>query len=466
MANHPAIAKNQANSGFLARFFVDVRRRADLFSRAIDQADVVLTRCIIVFRMYQVGAWLELLRGPRQTPSVVGWRALAPNVFFLGLTSLLTDISSEMVVAVLPMYLVGFLRLSPLQFGFVDGLYQGLGGIVQIIGGALSDRIRRHKEVAGLGYGVSALSRAGLMFSTQWTGISAWLAADRLGKGLRTAPRDALISMSAGRERLGLAFGIHRAMDAMGAMLGPILAFLILLIVRDGYRAVFVVSLAVAIVGVAVLGFFVENRDASEPSQASSSHRERDWRFLRDPRFRHLGLTTLVLSLVTISDAFVYLVLQERAGVTIAGFPLLYVGTSASYLLFAVPLGHVADRVGKFPVFIAGHALLLLLYFGLVSPFQGPWLAVVAVAMLGVYYAATEGVLMALGSLLIDEPVRAGGLAVLTTATAMARLASSVLFGLAWSAFGAETAVVAFGAALLMAILVCWSARPAATAFR
>jgi nitrate/nitrite transporter NarK len=147
-------------------------------------------------------------------------------VWALGITSLLTDVSSEMVSSILPVYLVLYLGMSPLAFGVVDGLYQGAAALVRIAGGILADRWRRHKELAALGYGLSAACRR-LIFvaGNAWTAIAGIIAIDRIGKGIRTAPRDALISQRTPSHSLATAFGVHRSLDAAGAMLGPVLTF-------------------------------------------------------------------------------------------------------------------------------------------------------------------------------------------------------------------------------------------------
>src|SRR5919106_2321977 len=179
------------------------------------------------------------------------------NVWFLGLTSLFTDVSSEMVASVLPAYLVLQLGVSPMVFGTIDGLYQGIGSVVRWIGGAAADRSRRHKEFAAAGYAVSALTRLGLLLvGNAWAAITALIALDRIGKGFRTAPRDALISLSASQTNLGAAFGVHRAMDAFGALLGPLAAFAILAASPRAFDLVFVASFSVAIVGVACIVLF------------------------------------------------------------------------------------------------------------------------------------------------------------------------------------------------------------------
>jgi MFS family permease len=413
--------------------------------------------------MYSISGWLEYVRvRPRPVASSPS-AAIPRNVIFLGLTSLLTDISSEMVVSILPIYLVGFLGLSLVQFGIVDGLYQGVAGVTQLGSALLTDRWRRYREMAAVGYVASTLCRAGLLLTTTWTGITALLTLDRLGKGVRTAPRDALISLSVPRERLGFAFGVHRAMDAVGAMLGPVVAFAILGSIQNGFDVVFVASLCLSIVGVAVLGFFVENRRADRDAVPAEEKVTAVAAFslLTQPGFRHLAMAALLFGGLTISDGFIYLSLQRQAHIPAGAFPLLYVMTSAAYLIFAIPVGRIADRAGRFPVFVAGHALLLAMYAGLIG-LDGSWaLVVTTLVLLGLYYAATEGILMALGSSLLPEPLRTSGLAILMTALAMARILGSAVFGLSWSRFGLQLTVAGYMLGLAAAIAIVVVSRPA-----
>ncbi len=411
--------------------------------------------------MYQIGGWLGLL-SPDRSRSVSS--ALSRNVLLLGLTSLFTDISSEMVVSILPIYLVTFLRLSPVQFGLIDGLYQGVAAFVQLASGFLADRSGRYKEIAAVGYGASAVSRIGLLATTAWTGIAGVLVVDRLGKGLRTAPRDALISLSVGRESLGTAFGVHRAMDAMGAMLGPIVAFLLLTALPGAFDAVFVVSFLVAVIGVGILVLFVRNQPISElPIAGPTLSTSEIWVVLRRPEFQHLFVCTMVLSLMTVSDAFVYLVLQRQMNFAAGSFPLLYVLTSFGFLLLAIPAGRLADRVGRFPVFAGGYAVLVAMYAILIWAPSGLTTLVIVMLMLSAYYAATEGVLMALGSAVLPESVRTTGLAVLSTATAVARFGASLLFGLLWTHYGVTTAVATFIVGLSIALVIAFVALPKTT---
>ena len=277
------------------------------------------------------------------------------TVILLGVVSLLTDISSEMVATVLPLYLIYNVGLSPLQFGVVNGIYQGGAAVVRVASGFFADRTRRHKEVALAGYGLSALCRPLLIvFGSVWGALAAVVFLDRTGKGIRTGPRDALISLSTKPERLGTAFGIHRALDTTGAMLGPLLAFGLLLLVPQGFNSVFVVSFVFAILGVAMLALFVRNppRQASATAQQPKVTVAAAARLVGRGSFARLVVAASLVALFTISDGFVYLALQQRVDFDTGFFPLLYVATALVYMLLAVPVGALGDRVGRVRVFL------------------------------------------------------------------------------------------------------------------
>ncbi|MFK8908856.1 MFS transporter [Streptomyces sp. YS-3] len=368
--------------------------------------------------------------------------AVAPTVLALGAVSLITDVSSEMVTAVLPLYLVTGLGLSPLGFGLLDGVYNGFSALVRLVGGHLADRGGRHKSVAVLGYGLSAVCKPLLLVAGSLPLIGAVLAADRTGKGLRTAPRDAMISLASAPEARGRAFGVHRAMDTAGALLGPLAAFLILRQAVDGYDAVFTVSFCVAAAGVLVLVLFVPARTAPEraPDAPRASLRAA-LALLGEREVRRLALCALLLGLATVSDSFVYLLLQRRLDVPDRWFALLPLGTAAAFLLLAVPLGRLADRVGRWQVFLGGHAALLCAYALLLPGWRGAPLPYVVLALHGLFYAATDGVLMAAAAGAVPARLRSSGLALIQTGQASARFVCSIAFGAAWTAWGDRTAL-------------------------
>ncbi|KAA9375257.1 MFS transporter [Microbispora cellulosiformans] len=426
------------------------------------------------------------LADSRGTPAVAPhrgrrWAAVPGTVLALGAVSLITDVSAEMVTAVLPLYLVSALGLSPLGFGVLDGVYNGVGALVRLAGGHLADGGGgRHKAVAVAGYGLSALCKPLLLLAHTLPAIGAVLALDRTGKGLRTAPRDALISLATPPERRGRAFGVHRAMDTTGALCGPVLAFLVLGVAAEGYDAVFTVSSCVAALGVMVLVLFVPARPAHADTAAnltdadgSAAHSGtlRVTALLRMPGVRRLAACAVLLGLTTVSDSFVYLLLQRRFEVPAQWFPLLPLGTAAAFLLLAVPLGVVADRIGRRRLFLLGHLALLAAY-GLVlavpgGPLPGVPVMVPVAAVLvlhGAFYAATDGVLAAAVAGLVPDAMRARGLALVGTGQALARFACSIAFGAVWTAWGDGPALAVATAGLAISTPVAIAAlRPSAS---
>ncbi|MET9958335.1 MFS transporter [Streptomyces sp. NPDC006326] len=392
--------------------------------------------------------------------------ALAPTVLAFGTVSLITDVSSEMVTAVLPLYLVAGLGLTPLGFGLLDGLYNGVSALVRLTGGHLGDRFGRHKALAGLGYGLSALCKPLLLLVHTLPAIGAVLALDRTGKGLRTAPRDALISLAAAPEERGRAFGVHRAMDTAGALIGPVLAFLILRAAADGYDAVFTVSACVAALGVLVLVLFVPGRRTRRPgaTPAEPVSLKASLGLLGRRDLRRIGLCALLLGLCTVSDGFVFLLLQHATGLADRWFALLPLGTAGAFFLLALPLGRLADRIGRWRVFLGGHLALLLAY-GLLLTGGTPHgvdaaLPYAVLLLHGGFYAATDGVLMAAAAGAVPEEHRGGGLALVQTGQALARFAASLGFGAAWTVWGARPALAVAAVLLAGAAAVCARLRP------
>ncbi|HEU4808117.1 MAG TPA: MFS transporter [Homoserinimonas sp.] len=376
-------------------------------------------------------------------------------VLALGVVSLLTDISSESVTAILPLYLTGVIGLSAIAYGFIEGIYQGVSAVVRIAGGWAADRGDQPKWIAFSGYAVSAAARVGLLFATTFAAITTVLAIDRLGKGVRTAPRDALVAAVSEPENLARSFGVHRMLDTIGAALGPLVAFVILLVIPDGYSVVFVVSLAFAILGVAVLGFLVPNRRPRAERVTAAAARERfQWRHLNDPRLRRLLIASGLLGVLTIGDGFIYLVLQSRSAFAAEWFPLLYVGTNVAYLGLSVPLGRLADRLGRRRMFIAGYLALLAAYLSAAIPVAGIAVTLLCLLLLGVFYAATDGVLSALATQFTPTGSTASGIAAAQTVVAVSRLVASAGFGFLWFFAGSGAAMLIVACALAVAIPV------------
>lgn len=398
---------------------------------------------------------------------------VATTVVLLGVVSMFTDISTESVNAILPKYLIAVIGLSPQAFGLVNGLYTGISAFVRIFGGWIADRTDHPKWVAFVGYGVSAASRIGLLYTGGLGWISSIITIDRLGKGLRTAPRDSLIAASSRPEALGRAYGVHRSLDSLGSAIGPLIAFWVLSVVVNGYHTVFVVSLAFAVVGVALLVLIIPDRrprrerdgapSGSEPTATAAEpaavapvaveapkaapapspmtdvapaprfSTRLSVKYLANPYLLRLVVAASLLGVLTIGDAYLYLQLSDRDNLASNYFALLMVGMNAAYLILAIPLGRLADRIGRAKVFIGGHIALALCYICAAGPFAGAALTVGTLALLGTYYAATDGTLAAMAGRIVDPAVRTSSIATAQTFQAVAGFASSLIIGLLWA---------------------------------
>ena len=376
-------------------------------------------------------------------------------VISLGIVSMLTDISSESVSAILPLYVTGVIGLSTVAYGFLDGLYQGVSAFVRIGAGWAADLGDQPKWVAFFGYALSAVARMVLLFATSFGALTAVLTADRLGKGIRTAPRDALITDASKPQNLAASFGVHRALDNTGAAIGPLLAFIILLVIPNGFSTVFVVSLAFALVGVAVLGIIVPNRRTTSRTRAAeprATRRRIRWSELNNPGLKRLLLAAGLFGVLTIGDGFIYLVLQNRSSFAAQFFPLLYVGTNVAFLAFAVPVGRLADRFGRARTFVLGHVFLLAAYLSATLPITGAAITIVCLVLLGGYYAATDGILAVLATQFTTADTRATAIGAAQTVVAVARFISAAGFGILWFAIGREWSMLLVSIAVAIAL--------------
>ncbi|MFB9074653.1 MFS transporter [Citricoccus parietis] len=405
------------------------------------------------------------------------------------MVSLLTDVSSESVAAILPLYVTGALGLSMVAYGFLEGLHQGVSAVVRIAAGYAADRTDRPKAIAVAGYGLSMLTRAGLLVVQGFVGIAVLVGIDRVGKGIRTAPRDAMIQEVSQSEHLARSFGVHRMLDTIGATVGPLLAFVVLLLVPDGYRVVFAVSLAAALIGVAALILFVPNvrfsrttttstttpaapvpaaaetspvvrprtlrsRTLRSRAPRSGSPRRPRWHTLDGP-LKRLLVAAGVLGLLTVGDGFIYLAIMSHGHLDPLWFPLLFVGTNGVFLLLAIPVGRIADRTSRAAVLIGGHLFLAGAYVA--AAMGGSWIALgLALLMLGIFYAATDGVLAALAGQLSPQGRTATGIGAAQTVVAITRLVASTGFGALWVLFGAVPTMVGAAVVLVLVLPLAW----------
>ncbi len=381
--------------------------------------------------------------------------AIPLNVKVAGVVSLFTDLSSEMIVPVLPLFLSITLGAPAAAIGVIEGIAESTASVLRVFAGWLSDRAGRRKPLVVAGYGLSNLTKPLLALAGSWPHVLAVRFADRFGKGIRGAPRDALIADSVLPERRGLAFGFHRSMDTLGAAIGPLVAFATLALRPENYRAVFWIAAIPGAIAIAVAVFLL--RDIARPPAPGLAPRL-GFAGLGRP-FTIFTLIATVFALGNSSDAFLILRVKNL-GLPAPAIPLAYFAFNVIYAALATPAGALSDRVGRRVMLIGGYAIFALVYLGFALA-GGPGARLQAVGLFlvyGAYYALTEGVQRALVVDLVPSSMRATALGTFSTATGVALLPASLVAGILWDRvspaapfyFGAALATIAV---ILLAIL-------------
>ena len=376
-------------------------------------------------------------------------RALPRTVWLIGLISLVNDSASEMIYPLVPLYLSSVLMAGPRALGIIEGLAEATASLLKLFSGVIVDRTRRARPWVVVGYGLAGLGRPLMALAGSWPWLLAIRFADRVGKGLRSSPRDALLAASVDAEHRGLAFGLHRAMDNAGAVIGPVTASL-LLAWQLPLRDIFLWS---AVPGALCLALALLIR---EPRAAPVRHQPFDWR-LRDlsPTFQRYLLVVAVFTLGNSSNMF--LLLRARAlGVPDAQIPLLWAAVSAVAMLCSAPLSALSDRVGRVQLLLGGYAAYGLFYLslGTISG-GGPWLFALF-GFYGVFMAATEGVEKALVADLAPAARRGTAFGWFNLTTGAALLPASVIFGWIYDAASPLAAFVFSGGCALLAAILLW----------
>lgn len=388
-------------------------------------------------------------------------RRLSRNVFVLGWVSLLTDLASEMLYPILPLFVVGSLGASPAILGLIDGVAEGGGSILRWLAGAFSDRYRRRKPFIVAGYSISAASKPlmGLAaLAVGWPLYFAGKCLDRLGKSVRTSARDALIADSTDANVRGLAFGVHRAMDTAGAVLGPLCVLITLLLKPDfPLHWLFFIALApgacsALLAALAVRDVAHEARAQAKPPFRSEPQSRRQAILQRFPaRLWHLIAAAAIFALGSSSDAFLLLRCNEL-GLSFAQVVLAYVLFNVVYTLSAAPLGGLSDRFGRKPVIAAGWIIYALVYLGfaLTHSSRAPW---ILMSIYGLYWALTEGVTKAFVADVVRAHQRAGAIGLFYTASGVMQFLASLLAGILWNERWFDTLLAPFALGAICAAL-------------
>lgn len=354
------------------------------------------------------------------------------NILILGLTSLLTDIGSEMVYPLIPLFLVQQLGATPAIVGLIEGVAESLASLLKVYSGRLSDKFQRRKPLAIVGYASSAVSKVLIIVAVSWGWVLAGRIGDRFGKGVRTAPRDAIIADSSDPNKKGKSFGLHRALDTVGAVIGVALAYLLFTSYHGNYRQVFIWSLVPAVLGVLVLTLVREAKDAAKKSKAKDL--SLNWRSL-NPRLKGFLIIVFLFALGNSSNQFL-LLRSSDLGMSTAQVIMLYLVFNISYALVSFPAGALSDKIGRRHLLIIGYLIYSAVYLGFArvhNPGQ-LWLLFV---VYGLYIGITEGVEKALVADVAPQQHRATMLGLHATLVGIGLLPASLLAGLIWDYFGA-----------------------------
>jgi MFS family permease len=372
---------------------------------------------------------------------------LKKNVFFLGLTSLFNDFSSEMVFAVFPAFFVSVLKTGAASLGIVDGVAESVSNLFKIYSGNLSDRFQKRKPFIVAGYVLAVITRPFYIVFQTVAGALGLRVLDRVGKGLRDSPRDAVISLSVPKEELGRSFGYHRAMDTTGAIIGPLVAYLILRAYPLNFNAVFLTSFAVGIIALLTL-FFIS--DIATNFAVKRHDFVASWHGL-PRRFKIFIFAILILSAGSLPVAVVLLKTQS-IGLVIADIPLFYMVYNLSYAIFSLPAGRLSDRIGAPKVIAIGYILLIISYF-VIARVASSWALAGGFLLFGLFPGLTDGVQRSLASQLSGEEFRGGAMGLLNAAYGLGALAAGIMGGILWQIYGSGVAFIAASCVVVVGLI-------------
>lgn len=399
-----------------------------------------------------------------QATKISGWRryfSMPRNVMALSAVSLLNDTSSEIIYPLLPAFLALSLGASPFAIGLIEGFAESIASILKLFSGFLSDKFGTRKLPVFIGYALAAVTRPFLAFAGSWPQVLVVRMTDRIGKGIRGAPRDAIIAASVPKSERGFAFGFNRAADHMGAVLGPVAAFLLLTIFAADtnnptlvdYQRVFLFASVPVVLGLFIIGFFVT--ESPKPAIPVAPPKLTLKGF--DPNFKRLMVVVAVFTLSNSTDAFL-LLRAAQAGISPAVLPLLWMTLHFSKVLSSLFGGSLSDKFGRKPVIAVGWAIYALVYLGFAFV-DSAWQCWVLFIIYGSYFGLTEGVEKAFVADLVPEEKRGTAYGVYNLAYGIAVFPASLIFGLIWNEFGVMSAFLTSSVISILALLFLTTVR-------
>jgi len=383
------------------------------------------------------------------------FKGITGNVLILGLVSFFTDVSSEMIYPLLPLFLTGVLGAGPAFLGVIEGIAESTSSLLKLFSGIASDRVRRRKRLVLLGYSISALMRPLIGSAVSPFAVLLIRTGDRVGKGIRTSPRDALIADSVDPSMRGKAYGFHRSMDHAGALIGPLIATLLLSYFVTDLRTVFWLAAIPGLIAVLLIVWKVR-----ETVREPAPNQRLQLSLLPAGPLRRYLLILFLFTLGNSSDAFL-LLKAGTLGIPAFRIPLLWTFFHLVKMLSSMPFGALSDRVGRKTVIIAGWCVYSLSYLGFGAA-SSEWQVWLLFAFYGLFFGLTEGVEKAYLADMADPALRGAAFGWYNFAVGAGALPASLLFGLIWQALGGVAPFI-FGAALsgISALLLLLLVRPA-----
>ena len=373
---------------------------------------------------------------------------LPKNIFLLGLVSLFNDFSSEMIYSVFPAFFTSVLHAGAESLGIVDGIAESLSNFFKIYSGNSSDRLQNRKSFVVWGYAIAVLSRPFYVFASTVSAALGLRVVDRIGKGLRDAPRDAIISLSTPKEELGRSFGFHRAMDTLGSILGPLVAYLILRQFPLNFNLVFLSSFVIGLFAILSLVFIsdVMVNNFQKKENIFSAFKSLSW------RFKLFILSIFVLSIGTLPVSII-LLKTTSIGLVIADIPLFYMIYNISYASFSMLAGKMSDKIGSRVIIFSGYVILLLSYVALNYSSTQTALAL-SFFIFGLFPALTDGVQRSFASQLSNTELRGSAMGLLNASIGFGVLIAGILGGYIWQSYNPHIAFLAFGMIIFIGLIL------------
>lgn len=384
------------------------------------------------------------------------------NVWILGVVSMLTDVASEMIFAVLPVYLSSVLGLSTAVIGLIEGFAEASANLSRMASGIVSDAIKKQKNVVIFGYALSSFSKPLFGFATSAPIMFVVRVADRVGKGIRDAPRDALIADSTRTKKRGAAFGLHRSMDKVGAVVGPLIAIILLPLMAYNYRDFFLLSIIPGLLSLAVLYHYIREpaKKRIEAAKLKDSKKMNlNWNLFHPqltPEYRKALAIALVFALGNFSFVFLMLRLVDF-GIASALIPVAYLASNLVYMLSATPVGFLSDRVGRKSILVAGYAIfcILCILAAVGGGVEAGWLLIL---LYGLFTGTVETMQRAFVVDIVGKERRATALGTYFGTVGLLTFFASAIAGLLWQYFGAWAAFgfAAAVSAVSLVMLLAW----------